>query len=292
MIIYEREYNENKNLEAIIPEELTNVPQMDTLVQELLSAKQVGKAEVKKAEKEIAKASIKNAFVDIMVSETDKLITLITILNKITGFMSTELTAVPEITVTSSSSKLIKHSSINWKINNDLFAEIAIISTRDVSREYDAKITFFRKSRISSYGMFLIDSRSKSVSYVYDNIYCYNPGPVEHPDPEIVEFINNFVKKLCDNVGLNCIGKMPTDGFRSPLQFTVEDFVEAKTTYNNDLTNRHRLFNLPHLNTLPDIKDLPVPDHESSMYGICGNESEDDDEGYDDYDDDYEDEDE
>ena len=81
------------------------------------------------------------------------------------------------------------------------------------------------------------------------------PG-VNEPDPENVEFINNFMKKLCDSIGF---GITSTGIFEIPS--------------NNNLDK-----------------------YTTTMYGVCGNESEDDDECYDDdeyeYDDDYDDEDE
>lgn len=268
MVIYEREHDSDRNIEAIIPDEIKNTCRMDELVQALLSAKQGSKEELTTAKKNLTIASIKNSLADIIASESKKLVASIVTIKHIVDFVSNERDVVPEIRMPGNDSNLLKHQDIKFMIREDVSVIIRLEYSCGMQREYDVKVAFVGKSGLQSYGGWMFDCNNKEATYVCDHIPV--PG-INEPDTETVEFINNFVKKLCDSIGF---GVTTTRAFESC----------------NDLDR--------YTNTNPiDIKDLPVPDsfkfQKNTMCGVCDNESEDDDECYDDdYDDEYEDEDE
>ena len=265
MFIYEREHDNDKNIEAIIPDEIKNTCGMIELVQEVLSAKQGTDEDMAVAKKNLVIASIKNSLADIIASESKKLVASIVIMKNIVDFMFNDCCdgVVPEMKMISNDSNFLRHQYIRFLIREDVYADIRFDHVYVMVHEYDIKVSFFGKSG-APYGGWAFDSDTKKATYMCEHIRV--PG-VNEPDPGTVEFINNFMKKLCDSIGF---GITSTRAFEIPI-------------CNN-----------------PDIKDLPLPDsfkfHESSMYGICGNDgSEDDDESCDDEyedDDDYDDEDE
>lgn len=270
MFIYERENDNDKNIEVLIPDEIKNNCRMDELVQALLSAKQGSKEELTTAKKNLTIASIKNSIADIIATEVKKLIASTTTMSSIIDFMVNECDVIPEIRMLGNDLNFLRHQDIKFVIKEDVYAGICLVHACDMLHEYDVKLSFFSKSGTSPYGGWLFDCNNKEATHVIDHI-CI-PG-VNEPDPENVEFINNFMKKLCGSIGF---GISSTGIFEIPS--------------NNNLDK--------YTNPIPDIKDLPVPDfkfQENTMYGVCDNESEDDDECYDDdeyeYDDDYDDED-
>ena len=272
MFIYEREHDEDRKIEAIIPDEIRNTCGMIELVQEVLSAKQGSKEDIAIAKKNLAIASIKNLIADIMATEVKKLIASTTTMSSIADFMAGERDVIPEIRMLSNDSNFLRQD-IKFMIREDVYADIRFEHAYVMPHEYDVKVSFFGKSG-APYGAWRFDCINKTATHAINNRMSI-PG-VNGPDPETDKFINNFMKKLCGSIGF---GITSTGIFEIP--------------FNNDLDR--------YTNTKPiDIKDLPVPDsfkfHESSMYGICGNDgSEDDDESCDDEyedDDDYDDEDE
>lgn len=276
MFIYEREHDEDKNIEAIIPDEIKNTCGMIELVQEVLSAKQGTEEDMAVAKKNLVIASIKNSLADIIASESKKLVASIVIMKNIVDFMFNECDGVaPEMKMISNDSNFLRHQYIRFLIREDVYADIRFDHVYVMVHEYDIKVSFFGKSG-APYGGWAFDSDTKKATYMCEHIRV--PG-VNEPDPETVEFINNFMKKLCDSIGF---GITSTGIFEIP--------------FNNDLDR------YTNTNPIPDIKDLPVPCvpgsfkfQENTMHGVCDNESEDDDECYDDdeyeYDDDYDDED-
>lgn len=269
MVIYEREHDGDRKIEAIIPDEIKNNCRMDELVQALLSAKQGTEEDMVAAKKNLAITSIKNSIADIIAIEVKKLIasttTMSSIIDFIIDFMVNECGVIPEIRMLGNDLNFLRHQDIKFVIREDVYAGICLVHACDILHEYDVKVSFFSKSGMSPYGGWLFDCNNKKATHVLDHI-CI-PG-VNEPDPENVTFINNFMKKLCDSIGF---GITSTGIFEIPS--------------NNNLGK--------YTNPIPDIKDLPVPDsfkfQENTMYGVCDNESEDDDECYDDdYDDEYE----
>lgn len=271
MFIYEREHDNDKNIEAIIPDEIRNTCGMIELVQEVLSAKQGTEEDMTAAKKNLAIASIKNLIADITATEVKKLIASATTMNSIADFMAGERGVIPEIRMLSNDSNFLRQD-IKFMIREDVYADIRFEHAYVMLHEYDVKVSFFSKSG-APYGAWRFDCINKTATHAINNRMSI-PG-VNEPDPETDKFINNFIKKLCDNIGF---GISSTGIFEIPS--------------NNDLDR--------YTNTKPiDIKELPVPDafkfQKNTMHGVCDNESEDDDECYDDdeyeYDDDYDDED-
>lgn len=264
MFIYEREHDEDKNIEAIIPDEIKNTCGMIELVQEVLSAKQGTDEDMAAAKKNLAITSIKNLIADIMATEVKKLIAATTTMNSITDFMAGERDIIPEIRMLSNDSNFLRQD-IKFMIREDVYADVRLEHGYVMLHEYDVKVSFFSKAG-APYGAWRFDCINKIAAHVNNRISI--PG-VNEPKPETAEFINNFMKKLCGSIGF---GITSTGIFEIPS--------------NNNLDKC--------TNPIPDIKDLPVPDpdsfkfHESSMYGICGNDGSEDDENCDDdeYDDD------
>lgn len=270
MVIYEREHDNDKNIEVLIPDEIKNNCRMDELVQALLSAKQGSKEDLTTAKKNLTIASIKNSIADIIATEVKKLIASTTTMSSIIDFMVNECDVIPEIRMFGNDLNFLRHQDIKFVIKEDVYAGICLVHACDMLHEYDVKLSFFNKSGVSPYGGWLFDCNNKKAAHVLDHI-CI-PG-VNEPDPENVEFIDNFMKKLCDSIGFGVT-------------------IARASEICNDLDR--------YTNTKPiDIKELPVPDafkfQKNTMHGVCDNESEDDDECYDDdeyeYDDDYDDED-
>lgn len=265
MFIYERDHHENKNIEAIIPDEIRNTCGMIELVQEVLSAKQGTEEDMAVAKKNLAIASIKNLIADIMATEVKKLIAAATTMNSIVDFMAGERDIIPEIRMLSNDSNFLRQD-IKFMIGEDVYADIRLEHGYVTLHEYNVKLSFFSKSG-APYGAWRFDCINKTVAYVCGRIRI--PG-VNEPDPETVEFINNFMKKLCGSIGF---------GITSKGIFEIPS--------NNNLDK--------YTNPIPDIKDLPAPAdsfkfQKNTMYGVCDNE--DDDGSYDDdYDDEYEDDD-
>ena len=273
MFIYEREH-EDKNIEAIIPDEIKNTCGMIELVQEYLSAKQGSKEDIAIAKKNLVIASIKNSLADIIVSESKKLVASIVTMKNIVDFMSNECDdVIPEMKMPSTDASFNKHQVIKFMIREDVCVDIRLEFA--CGMQY-VKVAFSGESGLASYGAWRFDCINKTATHVINRISI--PG-VNEPKSETVEFINNFMKKLCGSIGF---GITSTGIFEIP--------------FNNDLDR------YTSTNPIPDIKDLPVPCvpgsfkfQENTMHGVCDNESEDDDECYDDdeyeYDDDYDDED-
>ena len=258
MFIYEREHDNDKNIEVLIPDEIKNNCRMDELVQALLSAKQGSKEELTTAKKNLTIASIKNSIADIIATEVKKLIASTTTMSSIIDFMVNECDVIPEIRMLGNDLNFLRNQDIKFVIREDVYAGICLVNACVMLHEYDVKVSFFNKSGASPYGGWLFDCNNKEATHVIDHI-CI-PG-VNEPDPETVEFINNFIKKLCDNIGF---GITSTGIFEIPSNNNLDKYTNPKNT----------------------------------MYGVCDNESEDDDGSYDDdyddeyeYDDDYDDED-
>ena len=267
MFIYEREHDEDRKIEAIIPDEIRNTCGMIELVQEVLSAKQGTEEDMAAAKKNLAIASIKNLIADIMATEVKKLIASTTTMSSIADFMAGERGVIPEIRMLSNDSNFLRQD-IKFMIREDVYADIRFEHAYVMLHEYDVKVSFFGKSG-APYGAWRFDCINKTATHAINNRMSI-PG-VNEPDPETDKFINNFIKKLCDNIGF---GISSTGIFEIPS--------------NNDLDK--------YTNPILDIKDLPVPCvpgsfkfQENTMHGVCDNESEDDDEY--EYDDDYDDED-
>lgn len=272
MFIYEREHDEDRKIEDIIPDEIRNTCGMIELVQEVLSAKQGSKEELTTAKKNLTIASIKNLIADIMATEVKKLIASTTTMSSIVDFMAGERGVIPEIRMLSNDSNFLRQD-IKFMIREDVYADIRFEFA--CGMQY-VKVAFSGESGLASYGAWRFDCINKTATHVINRISI--PG-VNEPKSETVEFINNFMKKLCGSIGF---GITSTGIFEIP--------------FNNDLDR------YTNTNPIPDIKDLPVPCvpgsfkfQENTMHGVCDNESEDDDECYDDdeyeYDDDYDDED-
>ena len=269
MFIYEREHDEDRKIEAIIPDEIRNTCGMIELVQEVLSAKQGTEEDMTAAKKNLAIASIKNLIADIMATEVKKLIASTTTMSSIADFMAGERGVIPEIRMLSNDSNFLRQV-IKFMIREDVYADIRFEHAYVMLHEYDVKVSFFGKSG-APYGAWRFDCINKTATHAINNRMSI-PG-VNEPDPETDKFINNFMKKLCGSIGF---GISSTGIFEIPS--------------NNDLDR----YTNP--NPILDIKDLPVPNvpnsfkfQENTMYGVCDNESEDDDEY--EYDDDYDDED-
>lgn len=267
MFIYERENDNDKNIEVLIPDEIRNTCGMIELVQEVLSAKQGTEEDMAAAKKNLAIASIKNLIADIMATEVKKLIASTTTMSSIVDFMAGERGVIPEIRMLSNDSNFLRQD-IKFMIREDIYADIRFEHAYVMLHEYDVKVSFFGKSG-APYGAWRFDCINKTATHAINNRMSI-PG-VNEPDPETDKFINNFMKKLCGSIGF---GISSTGIFEIPS--------------NNDLDR--------YTNPIPDIKDLPVPNvpnsfkfQENTMYGVCDNESEDDDEY--EYDDDYDDED-
>lgn len=272
MFIYERDHHENKNIEAIIPDEIRNTCGMIELVQEVLSAKHSAKQGTEEdmavAKKNLAIASIKNLIADIMATEVKKLIAAATTMNSIVDFMAGERDIIPEIRMLSNDSNFLRQD-IKFMIREDVYADIRFEHAYVMLHEYDVKVSFFGKSG-APYGAWRFDCINKTATHAINNRMSI-PG-VNEPDPETDKFINNFMKKLCGSIGF---GISSTGIFEIPS--------------NNNLDK--------YTNPILDIKNLPVPNvpnsfkfQENTMYGVCDNESEDNDE-YEYDDDDYDDED-
>ena len=273
MFIYEREHDNDRKIEAIIPDEIRNTCGMIELVQEVLSAKQGSKEELTTAKKNLTIASIKNLIADIMATEVKKLIASTTTMSSIVDFMAGERGVIPEIRMLSNDSNFLRKDS-KFMIREDVCVDIRLEFA--CGMQY-VKVAFSGESGLASYGAWRFDCINKTATHVINRISI--PG-VNEPKSETVEFINNFMKKLCGSIGF---GITSTGIFEIP--------------FNNDLDR------YTSTNPIPDIKDLPVPCvpgsfkfQENTMHGVCDNESEDDDECYDDddeyeYDDDYDDED-
>ena len=272
MFIYERENDNDKNIEVLIPDEIRNTCGMIELVQEVLSAKQGSKEDIAIAKKNLAIASIKNLIADIMATEVKKLIASTTTMSSIVDFMAGERGVIPEIRMLSNDSNFLRQD-IKFMIREGVYADIRFEFA--CGMQY-VKVAFSGESGLASYGAWRFDCINKTATHVINRISI--PG-VNEPKSETVEFINNFMKKLCGSIGF---GITSTGIFEIP--------------FNNDLDR------YTNTNPIPDIKDLPVPCvpgsfkfQENTMHGVCDNESEDDDECYDDdeyeYDDDYDDED-
>ena len=269
MFIYEREHDEDRKIEAIIPDEIRNTCGMIELVQEVLSAKQGTEEDIAIAKKNLVIASIKNSLADMIVSESKKLVASTTTMSSIIDFIVNECDAIPEIRMLGNDLNFLRNQDIKFVIREDVYAGICLLHASCVMmHEYDVKVTFFNKSGVSPYGGWLFDCNNKKATHVIDHI-CI-PG-VNEPDPENVEFINNFIKKLCDTIGFDITTS--TGIFEMPFNNNLDEYT----------------------NPIPDIKDSPFKFQKNTMYGVCDNESEDDDECYDDdeyeYDDDYDDED-
>lgn len=274
MFIYEREHDNDKNIEVLIPDEIKNNCRMDELVQALLSAKQGSKEELTTAKKNLTIASIKNSIADIIATEVKKLIASTTTMSSIIDFMVNECDVIPEIRMLGNDLNFLRNQDIKFVIKEDVYAGIRFEHAYVMPHEYDVKVSFFGKSG-APYGAWRFDCINKTATHAINNRMSI-PG-VNGPDPETDKFINNFMKKLCGSIGF---GISSTGIFEIPS--------------NNDLDK--------YTNPILDIKDLPVPCvpgsfkfQENTMHGVCDNESEDDDECYDDdeyeYDDDYDDED-
>ena len=255
MFIYERENDNDKNIEVLIPDEIKNNCRMDELVQALLSAKQGTEEELTTAKKNLTIASIKNSIADIIATEVKKLIATTATISSIVDFMVNECDVIPEIRMLGNDLNFLRNQDIKFVIREDVYADICLVNACVMLHEYDVKVSFFNKSGVSPYGGWLFDCNNKEATHVIDHI-CI-PG-VNEPDPETVEFINNFIKKLCDNIGF---GITSTGIFEIPSNNNLDKYTNPKNT----------------------------------MYGVCDNESEDDDGSYDDdydddeyeYDDDY-----
>ena len=262
MIIYERDHDGDRKIEAIIPDEIKNTCGMIELVQKVLSAKHGTEEDIAIAKKNLAIASIKNSLADIIASESKKLVASIVIMKNIVDFMFNDCDGVvPEMKMISNDSNFLRHQYIRFLIREDVYADIRFDHVYVMVHEYDIKVSFFGKSG-APYGGWAFDSDTKKATYMCEHIRV--PG-VNEPDPGTVEFINNFMKKLCDNIGFSV---------------TITRAPESC----NDLDR--------YTNTNPiDIKEnLPVPDsfkfQKNTMYGVCDNESDDDDD-YDEYDEEY-----
>lgn len=267
MVIYEREHDNDKNIEVLIPDEIKNNCRMDELVQALLSAKQGSKEELTTAKKNLTIASIKNSIADIIATEVKKLIASTTTMSSIIEFMVNECDVIPVIRMLGNDLNFLRQD-IKFMIREDVYADIRFEHAYVMPHEYDVKVSFFGKSG-APYGAWRFDCINKTATHAINNRMSI-PG-VNEPDPETDKFINNFMKKLCGSIGF---GISSTGIFEIPS--------------NNDLDK--------YTNPILDIKNLPVPNvpnsfkfQENTMYGVCDNESEDDDEY--EYDDDYDDED-
>ena len=122
MFIYEREYDDDKNIEAIIPDEIKNTCGMIELVQEVLSAKQGTEEDMAAAKKNLAIASIKNLIADITATEVKKLIASTTTMSSIADFMAGERGVIPEIRMLSNDSNFLRQD-IKFMISEDVYAE-------------------------------------------------------------------------------------------------------------------------------------------------------------------------
>lgn len=147
MFIYEREHDNDKNIEAIIPDEIKNTCGMIELVQEVLSAKQGTEEDITSAKKNLVIASIKNSLADIIASESKKLVASIVIMKNIVDFMSNECDGVvPEMKMISNDSNFLRHQYIRFLIREDVYADIRFDHVYVMIHEYDIKVSFFGKS--------------------------------------------------------------------------------------------------------------------------------------------------
>ena len=140
MVIYEREHDGDRKIEAIIPDEIKNNCRMDELVQALLSAKQGTEEDMVAAKKNLTIASIKNSIADIIATEVKKLIATTATINSIVDFMINECDVIPEIRMLGNDLNFLRHQDIKFVIREDVYADICLVDACVMHHEYDVKV--------------------------------------------------------------------------------------------------------------------------------------------------------
>ena len=149
MFIYERENDNDKNIEVLIPDEIKNNCRMDELVQALLSAKQGTEEELTTAKKNLTIASIKNSIADIIATEVKKLIATTATISSIVDFMVNECDVIPEIRMLGNDLNFLRNQDIKFVIREDVYADICLVNACVMLHEDDVKVSLFTKSGVS-----------------------------------------------------------------------------------------------------------------------------------------------